>query len=217
VIVGSGGYGREVLSHIGDLRRAGAPVEAKGFLDDDPAAAPSYRDVPLLGDTKSYRIAADDRLIIAVGDPVQRLHLAVELTARGACFITLVHPSAQVAESATIGAGCIVGPLCVVGNDAFVDDHALLTSTATVGHDAFVGRYSLLSPYAVVNGEAEIGDGVFLGAHASINPAGSVGAWSKVAAGAVVYDAAPAGSMSSGNPATSVAMGYDLRVGVEHR
>lgn len=202
VIVGAGGFGREVLQYVRDTFAGDRGIAVKGFLDDAPPdLRPFALGVPVLGDTASYRVEPDDRFVVAIGDPATRRRLVERLASRGATFINVVHPLSYVSAAATLGTGCIVAPYATVGAHATIGDHTVLTFYASVGHDARVGSYCAFSPHAVTNGGTRIGDGVFLGAHAIVNPLKSVGDGAKVAAGAVVYRAIPPNTFAVGNPA----------------
>lgn len=202
VIVGAGGFGREVLQYVRDTFGDADGVRVKGFLDDQRPNLDRFGlDVPVLGTTHAYEPAPTERIVIAVGSPSIRASLAERFGARGARFLTVVHPLAYVASTASIGEGCVIAPFATVGSHASVGDHSVLTFYASVGHDARVGRSCALSPHAVTNGGSILEDEVFLGAHAVVNPLQRVGHGSKVAAGAVVYRSVPTGSLAVGNPA----------------
>lgn len=202
VIVGAGGFGREVLQYVREAMALQGGYAVKGFLDDVPPDLDRFGlDVPVLGGTHDYAFAPDDRALIAVGDPSARLALAARLEALGARFVTLVHPLAYVSEEAVLGVGCIVAPFATIGAHARVGDHAVLTFYASAGHDTTIGRGCGFSPHAVANGGSTLGEGVFLGAYAVVNPLQSVGTGSKVAAGSVVYHPIPPGVLAVGNPA----------------
>jgi len=204
VIVGAGGFGREVLQYVVDAYGRDDRVTIKGFLDDAPPDL-SVFDLacPVVGDTATYRPGANDRFVIAIGEPSVRARMAESLGARGARFLTVVHPLAYVSDAAAIGDGCIVAPFATIGAHARLGDHSVLTFYASIGHDATVGRFCALSPHSVTNGGSSIGDRAFLGAHAVVNPMQSVGDDAKVAAGAVVYRPVPPDSLAAGNPAKS--------------
>jgi len=202
VIVGAGGFGREVLRYILDTFEDDPSYAVKGFLDDAARDITSFGlEVPVLGDIGSYAVEPGDRLVIAIGDVPTRLRLADHFEARGAQFLTVRHPLAYISASARVGAGCIIAPFATVGAHAVIGDHSVLTFYASVGHDARVGRSAVFSPHAVTNGMTTIGDGVFLGAHAVVNPLQSVGEGAKIAAGSVVYRPIPARTLAAGNPA----------------
>lgn len=203
VVVGAGGFGREVLQWLRDAAAAGAGQRVRGFLDDTaPDLSAFGLDVPVLGPVDPGRLEAGDRCILAIGDPAVRLALAARLEAAGVHFTTLVHPSAVVAPSARLGAGAVVCPFGFIGPDAMVGAHALLNVRASVGHDARIGRAAVLSPHTCVGGAAEVADGAMLGSAAVVLPRQRVGEGARVAPGAVVHSAVPAGVLALGNPAS---------------
>lgn len=202
VIVGAGGFGREVLQYVLETYGSDPSYRIKGFLDDRPPDLAAFGlPYPVLGGTNDYRPQAHDRLIIALGEPKLRAMMADRFGALGAQFLTIVHPQAYVSGTATVGSGCIVAPFATIGAHASLGEHSVLTFYASIGHDAKVGRCCALSPHSVTNGGSRIGDLAFLGAHAVVNPMQRVGDGSKVAAGAVVYRPVPPGTLAAGNPA----------------
>lgn len=202
VIVGAGGFGREVLQYVRDAFAGDSGYRIKGFLDDQPPDLAAFGlSLPVLGNTREYQPVEAERFVIAVGDPRVRAALSERLAGLGARFLSVVHPRSYVAPSASVGEGCIVAPFATIGAHAAIGDHTVLTYYASVGHDARVGRWCALSPHSVTNGMTTIGDRVFLGAHAVVNPLQRVADDAKVAAGAVVYRPVPASTLASGNPA----------------
>ena len=202
VIVGTDGAGREAHQYVIDALGDDPAYYVKGFLDDSPTELEPFGiEEPLLGSTHDYRADPDDRVVIACGNPANRRKMAERLEANGAEFMSVVHPLAYVAPTATIGVGCILAPYTTVGARVRMGDHCVLWFYASIGHDASVGDCCRFSPFAVTNGGSVLEDEVFLGAHAVVNPDQVVGAGSRVAAGSVVYRRVPAGSIVSGNPA----------------
>lgn len=199
VIVGAGGFGREVLQYVRDTFTDPARYRVKGLLDDQPRDTAGFDLADgMLGDTSSYAVRDEDRFVIAVGNPGHRQLLSARLSARGARFLTLVHPRAYVARSAKLGAGCIISPFATVGSCVQLGEQVVLTFYASVGHDARVGHCAVLSPYAVANGGSELGECAFLGARATVNPGKRIGTNSKVVAGAVVYHDVPDNALARG-------------------
>jgi sugar O-acyltransferase (sialic acid O-acetyltransferase NeuD family) len=198
VIVGAGGFSRELLAYVADVGR----FVVKGLIDDAP---PTDLRIPegsqFLGRISDYQPKAGEAFLLAVGEPTQRARIAKRLTEKGARFETVIHPRAYVAASARIGAGSIIAPFATVGASAKLGELVQVHFYASVAHDAEVGAYSALSPYSVVNGGGQLGEGVFMGTRATVNPQKKVGDHSKVAAGAVVYQDVPSGSLAAGNPA----------------
>src|SRR5262245_42189283 len=204
IIVGASGFGRELAQHVCDVAERRPEIRLKGFLDDDPKVSAEVGKVlgaPVIGDTRAYAIEEDDRFLISVGDPELRSRLARLLVERGGKFFTLIHPTAYVASTASLGPGCIIGPFANVGSNARLGEHVMLNLYAAAGPDTQLGSCSVISPYGIANGGSIIGDRVFFGTHAVVTPGKKVGSQSRIAAGAVVYRDVPELSLASGNPA----------------
>lgn len=216
VIAGAGGFALEVEDYINDCARSGV-----GLLDASGAPIPEIAGACVAGvlDPGAGRIADFVKVpkhfsdeegydplgrwhVIAIGDPRIRNKIAANLSAKGAAFVSVVHPSAKIAATAAIGAGCIVGPFGFVGPRANLGAHAVLNTYSSAGHDSRVGDCAVLSPYACTNGHALLGALGFMGTGAVITPGKSVGARSRIAAGAVVYRDFEDGFLIQGNPAT---------------
>jgi len=200
LVVGAGAQGRITL----ELLRAAAPGEEALLVDDDPALAGAT--VAGVAVVPRAEVAARldpsrARAIVAIGDNRTRLRLAGELEAAGFAFGTLVHPSAVVLPSATLGRGAVVAPGAVVQSGAVVGDHVLVNTGAIVEHDCTLGDHAHVATGAVLSGGVIVGEGVHVGAGAVIRQGIHIGAGATVAAGAVVIEDVAAGATVGGVPA----------------
>lgn len=200
LIVGAGGFGREVLHWA----RAAWPDQAAriaGFLSADPATS-SRKDcsLPVIADPAVFEPEPGDALVLAIGIPAVRRVVAEDLLARRGEFLTLIHPSAIVCDSATIGSGSILCPGAIVSDSARLGRFCLLNYHASLAHDSSAGDFAVLSPYATLAGGAHVAADVFLGIHASVGPGVSVGRSSKIAANSCVLADAPANVLVAGVP-----------------
>lgn len=197
IIVGAGGFGRQMLSYALELG-----LDVAGFVDDDLHALDGTEtELPILGTTEIMASPSGHEFVVAVGDPASRQRLSQAVTKVGGRLRTVVHPSAVVDRTATLGAGCVVCPFAVIGTGAQVGPNAMINVHATAAHDTIVGADCVLAPYSVLNGHASLGEGVFVGTHAAVLPRVPIGAFAKVSAGSVVYSDVEPGSLVAGNPA----------------
>ena len=200
IIVGAGGCGREVY----EMAKVVFPVEEyenKGFLSDDLEALGDLQlDVPILSTIVDYQPQPADRFLLAIGDVQGRRKVALALKERGAQFLTLVHPRAEISESAELGEGVIVYPFAFVSCQVKLDDFCLLNAYAGCGHDAQVGAFSVLCPYAAVLGGAVLAEMVFLATHVTVAPKKRVGIGAVVSANTSVLRNVPAEGFVCGVP-----------------
>jgi sugar O-acyltransferase (sialic acid O-acetyltransferase NeuD family) len=199
VIIGAGGFGREVLAWA---RQAANPLSVRGFLDDNPRALDGFaKDVPILGRVADYQPAETDVFVCALGQIEAKRRCVELIRGRGGRFERVIHASAVLGEHVSLGEGVILCPHAVVGSDATLGDFVAVNLHSTVAHDASVGRWSQLHCHADVTGAVRVGEGVLVGSHASILPGLRVGDGATVGAGAVVMSDVAAGTMVFGAPA----------------
>ena len=202
LIVGAGGFGREVLCWARDVEPTQREWQIGGFLDSNAAALDGF-DVPLeiLGDPAEFAPAETDLCICAIGDPATKQRVVTGLAARGAKFATLIHPSVIMGGDCRIGDGCILCPRAVLTTHVTLGRFVTLNISATVGHDVGVGDWCTLSDHADITGKVTLGEAVFAGSHACVLPGLRVGDLAVVGAGTVVTQNVPAGSTMFGVPA----------------
>ena len=200
LIVGAGGFGREVLHWARDAWPEKSSRIA-GFLSAERDRLTCHDgSLEIIADPDRYEPQAGDALLLAIGIPIVRRQVAESLASRGATFLTLVHPTAIVAPTAAIGEGSIICPYAIVSDSARVGAFVLMNYHSSLGHDASAGNHAVLSPYATLGGNAHIGDDVFMGLHASVGPGRRIGAHSKVSANSCALSDAPPESIIYGAP-----------------
>ena len=184
VLVGGGGFGREVLGYLqADLASGAlANCQVAGVVDDDPncEVMECRRGVAFLGRLEDLDLADKYRFLIAIGSPERREKVASEILALGCELFMYVHSSVYVAQDATIGAGTFVGPNCVINSGAVLGECCALNVFCSVGHGAVVGDFSVLHPYCALNGNSRIGRRCTLGTRATLFPGVSLGDRCKV-------------------------------------
>lgn len=208
VILGGGNFAVEVATYLVDIARAQpglgirvTDVVAQGSVRRDElgtilGAAPAVHEA--IGAVPSL---ADKLCVIALGDAPLRYRFMQEVLDAGGRFGSVLHPTAYIAATATVGAGTIVCPLAFIGPFARVGMNCAINVHAVVGHDAVVGDCAVLSPGADINGYGALGEGGFLGAGAIISPKAALGAFGKLSAGSVLNRVTGEGFLMHGNPA----------------
>jgi sugar O-acyltransferase (sialic acid O-acetyltransferase NeuD family) len=204
LIVGAGGFGREVLQWARDAWPSACDRIA-GFLSADAHRPPVDRRLPpILANPAAFHPEPGDALLLAIGIPAVRRRVAEDLASRKAVFLTLVHPTAIVASTASIGSGSILCPYSILSDSAKVGRFTLLNYHSSLAHDAAAGDFAVLSPYATLGGAAEIGTDAFLGLHASVGPSVRLGSQTKVSANSAALHDSSAHSLVFGVPGRTV-------------
>jgi sugar O-acyltransferase (sialic acid O-acetyltransferase NeuD family) len=187
VIVGAGGFGREVAWVIERLNAVTPKFEVLGLCDD--AADKRVGDCgayPLLG--PFVKVGARFGAVgffCAIGNNRVRQEVLAEGRTQGHEPVSVIDPGAVIAPDVEIGRGSYVGIGSVVSVGSVIGEGVLVNHQVCVGHDVTVGDFAQLCPGVCVSGGCEIGEGALLGTLAGTIPLKRVGAWATVGAGTV--------------------------------
>lgn len=191
VILGAGGFGREVLAAAIENPSVGKEWNIGGFLDDSVDSARKFLSensigLPVLGEISGHDPVEAFVYICAIGDPITKLAICQALLIKGATFINLIHPTAQIGSRSKIGIGNILMYQAGLTVDVKIGNFVTINRFSSIGHDASIGDGCTLSSYCDVTGHAKLGKGVFMGSHAVLLPNASAGDFSKIGAGSIV-------------------------------
>lgn len=175
VIIGAGGHGK-VCADIAQKQG----YEAVLFLDDALSVGVTGK----VSAYTQYLHTAD--FFVAIGNNGIREKITKELISQKARMATLIHPSAVVAESATIGRGTVVVAGAVINPDAKIGEGVIVNTCASVDHDCVIGDYAHVAVGARICGTVTVGKRTWIGAGATVINNVSVCADCLIGAGAVV-------------------------------
>lgn len=205
IIIGAGGLGREVLGYALDIPKEKRDWEVHGFIDDNSNALDNYNlEYKIVGSIKDYNSKSDEVFICALGEPKLKIKICLELKAKGASFINLIHPTASIGRTSTYGEGLVMAPNSVVTENVRLGKFVTINVFSVIGHDAVAEDGCTLSPHCAVTGFTYLEEGVFLGSHASVIPNIRVGKYSRIGAGSVVLKRVPPDVVMFGNPAKTI-------------
>jgi len=179
--------------------------EIIGFIDDDLNALEKFDyDLPIVSTISDYVPKNDEYLIMAMGNPKNKMRLVEYLKKRGASFITFIHKSATIGINTKIGNGCVLCPNSIVTCDVEIGEFVTINIFSSAGHDAKIGEGSTLSGHVDITGHVEVGKGVFIGSNVSILPKVKVGDRAVIGAGSIVVKNVKDGKTVFGNPAKAI-------------
>jgi len=187
IIVGAGGFGREVLRFAQDFQLQRKEWEIAGFLDDNPRALEGYQyGLPILGSITDYLPHPGDCFVMGIESPQDKLAIAEKLRQRRAEFVSLIHPTVEIGNYVSVGVGCVLCPHAAISADVKLGDYVTLNAHATIGHDSILGDGCTISSFGFISGAVKLGKGVYVGVHGCILPRVQVGDFATVGAGSVV-------------------------------
>ncbi|WP_329129631.1 acetyltransferase [Streptomyces sp. NBC_01476] len=203
VIVGAGGFAREVAQAVGDLA---GQWRLMGHLDDNPALHGTEVDgVPVLGGCDAVPgFPERTRFVVCAGSPrdyAVRARLVRRLALPPERYATVVHPSAVVSASSAVGPGAVLLAQCVLTAAVQVGAHVAVMPQAVLTHDDVVGDFATIASGVRLGGGARLERGAYIGAGALVREYTMVGAWSLVGMGSAVLADVPPGEVWAGTPA----------------
>lgn len=198
-VLGAGGHGRVVIDA---LQLLGHPISALRVRDDrrdlyGTSMMGCSIEVPTLPPE-----GLAGRVHVAVGTGSVRQRILENSGLPTDRWLTVIHPRACVAASASLGPATLVTALAVVGPCAQVGAGVIVNHGAVIDHDCYVGAYTHIAPCASLGGGVRIGARVLIGTGARILPGVSIGDDAVIGAGAVVLTDVPPGQTWTGVPAS---------------
>lgn len=189
IIIGAGGFGREVYSYILDDKKKNYLEDTifKGFIDDNEK---NFQELnlkePYLGTIDNYHYEKDDYVIVAIGNINIRNKIISKLEKKEINFFSYIHHSVFIAFDATLEGALLICPHSMIQSNAEIKKHSVLNIYCSIGHDSTLGEHSILSPYCTLNGGVNTGKNLFMGTRSTLLLQSSTGDNCIIAAHSVI-------------------------------
>lgn len=202
IIVGAGGFGREVSWLIERINSVSPEWNIIGFADDNQDLWGNVIDgYPVIGGVDEIENFPTAYAVCCIANTRVRKKLCRKIDDFGTDFATLIDPAAIISSKVEIGEGSVICAGAVLTVDIKLGCHNIIDVNSTVGHDAVLKDYVTLYPSVNVSGSTIINEGVELGTGTQVIQGKTVGADTIIGAGAVVVRDIPANCTAVGVPA----------------
>lgn len=187
VIIGAGGFGREMFAAAREAVGYGEDFCIKGFLDGNPDALKGFAGYPkVIGAPETYEISKNDVFISALGNIATRRRCVAMIERRGGRFISIVHRSASLGPNVSVGDGSFIAHNVVLTADVAVGRHSCVFHGTVIGHDTALADYTHVYSLVSVGGGVRVEEGASVFPGARIVPRVTIGAGSTVGIGSTV-------------------------------
>ena len=211
MLIGSGGFGREAAELVTAINAAHGAAGGRdrwklvGFLDDNPELwGRSVSGTPVLGGLDSLAELPDARVAVCTGHPgnfSSKKRIVERLDLGPGRYATLVHPTAVMPPSCTLGEGAVVLAGVVATTDVEMGSHVGVMPQAVLTHDDRLDDFVTVGAGVRIAGGVHVQEGAYLGSGSLIRENRTIGSWALVGMGAVVTQDIPAYEVWAGNPA----------------
>lgn len=196
-ILGAGAQGRVVL----DILRLQYPKTEWFFIDENKSYhGKKINGTTIIGDLEFLKNRERPSIHLALGDPRTKQYISKKCRSLGVGFITVIHPSAVVMQSAIIGRGSFIGACAIINTNAQIGDHVIINTQAIIEHDTLIENYVNISPNACIGSRVRIAARTFIGSGANVRARISIGQNSIIGMGSLVTKDLPEKVLAYGFP-----------------
>ena len=171
IVVGSGGFSKEVVWAVQHYNTARPTYAILGYCDDDPAKnGQVIYGYPVLGSPEEVDAQLSEKpcFICSIGDNSARAKVVERVLSLGWIPVTIIDPSVIVADDVAIGIGTYIGVHSILCPNARIGQYAIVNNFASIGHDAVLGDFTQVSPGGRVLGASMMDEGALLGSNAVV-------------------------------------------------
>ena len=201
------GIGSPIVADVAETcRRLSLPVAAWVRNIEGPTFAPDGTAIVAADDVAGELLTHE--FLVPLFTPGHRHAASADARRRGFTnAAVLIDPTAVVASSTTLAAGCYVNSMANIGAAGRIGTSVFINRGASIGHDADIAGFVSIGPGAIIAGNVRIGRGAMIGAGAIVLPEQEIGANAVVGAGAVVTKPVGPHTFVAGNPARVIKSG----------
>lgn len=160
IIIGAGGHGKVIADNA--FKNGYTDI---CFVDDNLTG--ECMGFAIIGRLEDLVVLNDGKtdFVIGVGNNKIRKMIAEKYNIN---WVTIVHPSAQIAVNVSIGKGTVVMAGAVVNACTSIGEHCIINTSAVVEHDNVLGDYVHISPGVKLSGTVTVGKCTWIGTGASV-------------------------------------------------
>lgn len=159
VIIGAGGFGREIAWLIEDINEVKKEWNIIGFIDD--SAEKQNRLIngyKVLGNIDFIKKRKDLYYVIAIGNSRVREKVAKDIINYNDNIATLIHPSVIMnKKNNKIGKGVVICAGSILTVNIKLGNFVIVNLDCTIGHDVMIDDFATIYPSTNISGGCTIG------------------------------------------------------------
>ena len=206
VVIGTGGFGREVMMLIEQINKESKRWNVLGFIDDYLKPGITVNGHKVIGDVE-YLLNSIDRLevCIGIGSSKGRREVASKLKVnKNLSFPKIISPDVFISDYVDISEGVIVCSGVIMTVNITLEKFCTIDRMTTIGHDCLIGKFASIRPCVSISGNVNIGSGCEIGVGSIVIEKKTIGKNTIIGAGAVVVTDIESNKTAVGVPAKEI-------------
>lgn len=201
VIIGAGGFAREVAWLIEEINENSLEWNLLGFIDDNTDnLGKELNGYKVLGTTDYLNnLSKEIYAVIAIGNGKIREKIANKLKERK--FAVLIHPNVKISETNFIDEGSIICSGNILTVNISLGKHVIVNLDCTIGHDSVIEDYVTVLPSVNLSGNTITKKYSTIGTGTKVIQGIAIGENTIIGAGTVVIRDIEDNCTAVGNPA----------------
>ena len=159
VIIGAGGFGREVQWLIERINKRSKTWNLLGYIDDNVEIGTIINGYEVLGDIKFLRkYNKKINVVCAIGVPEIRGKIIEKLySLENVSYPNLIDPSVEMSNHIDMGEGNIICAGSILTVNIKIGDFNIINLDCTIGHDDIIESFVTIYPSVNISGNVIIG------------------------------------------------------------
>ena len=182
-----------------------------GLVVSDIAKVCGYDDIILIDDGENEYLTFEDikkmndiPISFGIGSNVIRAKLFKKVEDYGFEIVSLIHPTAIISSSVSIGKGTVIMPNVVVNAKTEINDGVILNTSCLIEHECKIDDFVHISPNVALAGDVKVGKSSHIGIGSCVIQGICIGCNCLIGAGSVVVNNYFDNVKAYGNPSREV-------------
>lgn len=205
IIVGAGGFGREIYSWTTQSDSFLNSYVCSGFLDDDIDSLLKYNhQTKVIGQLSIANDFNSNLFLLGIANPNSKESISLKFESLNLKIIGFVHETTLIGLDSNIGIGLVTFPHVVISCNVTIGINVFINNGSQIGHDTQIGDYVSIMANVDIGGNCKIGNKVYVGSGATILPGINIPDNTIIGAGSVVFRNIKECGTYLGNPAKKI-------------
>lgn len=206
VIIGSGGFAKEILFLLESDSLYSEEYHILGFIDNNMVVGDMILGTPVIGNDH-WLLNYDHEIyaVCAVGKPEAKRNIISKFVGnKNIIFPNIISSSAILSKYIEFGIGNIICAGTILTVDIKIGDFVTINLDCTVGHDSTIDNFTTIHPSVNVSGNVKVGKNTEIGTGTNIIQGIEIGNNVVIGAGTVVIKNIEDNSTVVGNPGKKI-------------